>query len=467
MKKASTTESTGLIGTLVGGLLVIPFYKLYTSQPFGIPDWIWLVSGLCLVIWCNFVLGADSAIQPGSVIYFVVIYTVGTERVLPYTIARILDTGGGVLIALLLYVLFPSKHDREKGVSLLTFWAETKYAFKSYINKNRTSRKKERENFGAEDENFSTIISKIKDNCEYKVDALGSIIAFKKGKKRTNKKVMICAHMDEVGFIITDITDDGYLKFAPVGGIDARIVADRKVTINNINGVIGLKPIHLLSSDEKEKAVSFKNLFIDIGAKDKSDAEKFVSLGDFAYFSSNYYEFGEGFIKTKALDDRIGCMLMIELINSDLEYDTYFCFNVQEEVGLRGSKCTSFDIQPDISVILESTTAADLCGVTGGDRVCVLGDGPVISFMDGRTVYDKTLYNLARKTADDNNIPAQTKTAIAGGNDAGSIQTSGKGSKVIAISLPSRYIHSSSSVVKSDDIENTKLLNKLLPKLYD
>ena len=415
-----------------------------------------------------FALGADSAIQPGSVIYFVVIYTVGTERVLPYTIARILDTGGGVLIALLLYVLFPSKHDREKGVSLLTFWAGTKDAFKSYINKNRTSRKKERENFGAEDENFFTIISKIKDNCEYKVDALGSIIAFKKGKKRTNKKVMICAHMDEVGFIITDITDDGYLKFAPVGGIDARIVADRKVTINNINGVIGLKPIHLLSSDEKEKAVSFKNLFIDIGAKDKSDAEKFVSLGDFAYFSSDYYEFGEGFIKAKALDDRIGCMLMIELINSTLEYDTYFCFNVQEEVGLRGSKCTSFDIQPDISVILESTTAADLCGVTGGDRVCVLGDGPVISFMDGRTVYDKTLYKLARKTADDNNIPAQTKTAIAGGNDAGSIQTSGKGSKVIAISLPSRYIHSSSSVVKSEDIENTrKLLNKLLPKLYD
>lgn len=155
-------NSTGMIGTLVGGLLVIPFYELYTSQPFGIPDWIWLVSGLCLVsgVFCT---GCDSAIQPGSVIYFVVIYTVGTERVLPYTIARILDTGGGVLITLLLYVLFPSKHDREKGVSLLTFWAETKDAFKSYINKNRTSRKKERENFGAEDENFSTIISKIKD----------------------------------------------------------------------------------------------------------------------------------------------------------------------------------------------------------------------------------------------------------------------------------------------------------------
>ena len=152
-----------VIGTLVGGLLVIPFYELYTSQPFGIPDWIWIVSGLCLVIWCNFALGADSAIQPGSVIYFVVIYTVGTERVIPYTIARILDTGCGVLITLLLYVLWPSKYDREKGVSLRTFLTETKYDFKSYINKNRKSRKKERENFGVDDEKCFEFLSKIKD----------------------------------------------------------------------------------------------------------------------------------------------------------------------------------------------------------------------------------------------------------------------------------------------------------------
>ncbi len=140
-----------VIGTLVGGLLVIPFYELYIRQLFGIPDWIWLVLGLCLVLWCNFALGADSAIQPGSVIYFVVIYTVGTERVLPYTIARIIDTGVGVLIALLLYAIFPSKYDRENGVSIKTFWTETKESFKSYINKNRTLRKKERENFGTED----------------------------------------------------------------------------------------------------------------------------------------------------------------------------------------------------------------------------------------------------------------------------------------------------------------------------
>lgn len=314
------------------------------------------------------------------------------------------------------------------------------------------------------------VINEIKDYCDYKIDNLGSIIAFKNGKKVPNRSVSINAHMDEVGFIITGITDEGYLRFAPVGGIDSRVCLDRVVSIgvNGLKGIIGDKAMHLLSSDERKTAPSFDKLLIDIGAKDKEDAEKYVSLGDNAYFVSDYYEFGNGFIKSKALDDRIGVMLMIELIKSDLEFDTTFCFNVQEEVGLRGSKCTSYQVQSDVSLILESTTAADLDGVSGCDRVCVLGNGPVVSFMDGRTIYDKSLYNLAMDVAKQNNIPCQTKTAIAGGNDAGAIQTSGKGSRVIAISLPSRYIHSASSVVKKEDIENTrKLIKELLPKLYD
>ena len=312
------------------------------------------------------------------------------------------------------------------------------------------------------------IINEIKDYCEYEIDSLGSIIAYKKGKKTADKKIMLCAHMDEVGFIITDIDENGMLSFAPVGGIDPRVTYDRAVEINGIKGVIGLPPVHLISDEEKKKAPDFKHLRIDIGANNREEAEKFVSLGDYAYFVSEYYEYGDGYVKSKALDDRIGCMLLIELIKSELEYNTYFCFNVQEEVGLRGSTCTSYQVQSDISVILESTTAADLCGVTGSERVCVLGDGPVISFMDGRTVYDSELYNLARKTADENNIKSQTKTAIAGGNDAGAIQISGKGSRVLAISLPCRYIHSGSSVVKKSDIEETRrLLKALLPRLYD
>lgn len=312
------------------------------------------------------------------------------------------------------------------------------------------------------------IIHEIKDFCEYRVDALGSVIAYKKGKKQPLKKVMLSAHMDEVGFIITYITDDGYLKFHPVGGIDARVVIDRVVRVGDRIGVIGAKAVHLLSDDEKKTAPGFSDLYIDIGAENREDAEKYVSLGDFAYFESDYCEFGNGFIKAKALDDRIGCLLLMELIKSDLEYDTYFCFNVQEEVGLRGALCSSYQVQSDISIVLEATTAADLCGVAGGERCCILGNGPVVSFMDGRTVYDKALYNLAFTTAEENHLKIQTKTTVAGGNDAGAIQTSGKGSRVLAVSLPCRYIHSGASTVKKSDIEETKkFLKAYLRKIYD
>lgn len=314
------------------------------------------------------------------------------------------------------------------------------------------------------------IINEIKEYSTYEVDNLGSVIAYKKGKKKPNKTVCINAHMDEVGFIITGITSDGYLRFAPVGGIDTKVCLDRAVTVgeNRINGVIADKAYHLLEDSEKDKAPSFDKLLIDIGAKSETEAQSVVSLGDFAYFESDYTELGNGYIKAKALDDRIGCMLMIELIKSELEYDTVFCFNVQEEVGLRGSKCTSFAVGADISIVLEATTAGDLDGVTGADRVCVLGNGGVVSFMDNRTIYDRELYKLAMNTALENNIPVQTKTAVAGGNDAGSIQTSGKGAKVMALSLPCRYIHSPSSVVKKSDIDNTrKLLKEILKKIYD
>lgn len=139
-----------LIGTIVGGVLVIPFYWLYTNQPFGISDWFWLVVGLCLVLWCNLALGADSAIQPGTVMYFVVMFTVGEERVLFYTIARILDTGGGVIIALLITILLPSKYDKENGLCFFSLRKQIAYAFRSYLNKNQIFREKEQENFGTE-----------------------------------------------------------------------------------------------------------------------------------------------------------------------------------------------------------------------------------------------------------------------------------------------------------------------------
>lgn len=312
------------------------------------------------------------------------------------------------------------------------------------------------------------IIEKIRGKCDYKVDALGSVIAFKKGKKTPDKKVMLCAHMDEVGFIITHITDEGYLKFSPVGGIDAEAVLTRRLSINGKTGVVGAKAVHLMSSDEKESVPKFSDFLLDIGAENKAEAEKYVQPGDYAYFVSDYCEFGDGFVKAKALDDRIGCMLLIELIHSDLEYDTYFCFNVQEEVGLRGAACTSYSVKPDIAVVLESTTAADIEGVSGAERCCVLGNGPVISYMDGRTVYDRELYQKAVRLAENNGIKAQTKTKIAGGNDAGAVQTSAGGCRVAAVSLPCRYIHTGASVVKKSDIEETRrFLKVFLTALYD
>ena len=141
---------------------------------------------------------------------------------------------------------------------------------------------------GREEAVRNYIIEKIKDKCEYSVDALGSVIAFKKGRKAPDKKVLVAAHTDEVGFIVTDICDDGYLSFAPVGGIDAAVVLGRRVDINGIKGVVGAKAVHLLSDDEKKNEPAFDKLAIDIGAADKAEAEKAVSIGDCAYFDSDF-----------------------------------------------------------------------------------------------------------------------------------------------------------------------------------
>ena len=300
------------------------------------------------------------------------------------------------------------------------------------------------------------------------VDAMGSVIAFKKGKRTPEKRVMLSAHMDEVGFIITGATEEGYLQFAPVGGINPSVVLGRRLALENGGyGMVGTVPIHLLHEDVREKVPSFDELLIDVGAADKQTAEMMAPVGSFAYFSESYVAFGDGKICAKALDDRIG-MLMIQLLQSELEADTWFCFQVQEEVGLRGAACTGSRVQPDRVLVLEATTAADLDGVTGDKRVCVLGDGPVVSFMDGATIYDRALYRMARETADENGIPSQTKTAIAGGNDAGALQQAGQGSAALAVSLPCRYIHSGASVVQQSDIDATRaLLAALLPKLYD
>lgn len=305
------------------------------------------------------------------------------------------------------------------------------------------------------------IISKIKLVCDYSIDNLGNLICFKKGKKKPKKKLMICAHMDEVGLIVTYIRADGTLAFGTVGGIDPSVIIGRQVRIgkNRITGVVGSTAVHNLSKEARDKAPEADSLYIDIGADSKEEAEKYVSLGDCVYFDSEFTELGSSRVKAKALDDRAGCALMIKLLHEKPEYDTYFVFNVQEEIGLRGSTVSAFSVAPDFAIVLEATTAADIDGVSGAKRVCVLGDGPVVSFMDKRTIYDKELYQLAFDIA-----TCQTKTMIAGGNDAGAIHTSGNGIRTIAISVPCRYLHSPSSVIEMSDLESSYKLVKILAR---
>ncbi len=310
------------------------------------------------------------------------------------------------------------------------------------------------------------IIEKIRDKCDYSVDNLGNITAFRKGKKTPEKKLMIAAHMDEVGMIVTSVRSDGTLTFETVGGIDSAVIIGKRVKIgkNGLSGVVGSKAIHKLSAEEREKAPKISDLYIDFGAADKAEAEKYVSAGECVYFDSEFMEFGNNRIKSKAIDDRAGCALMLRLIEEEPEYDTFFVFNVQEEIGLRGSTVSAFSLQPDIAIVLEATTAADIDGADGAAKVCTINGGPVVSFMDRSTMYDKELYKTAFETAKENEIKCQTKSMIAGGNDSGAIHISGKGVRTIAVSLPCRYLHSPSCVISKQDFDDAYRLVKLMMK---
>lgn len=308
------------------------------------------------------------------------------------------------------------------------------------------------------------IISRIGDKAEITVDNLGNVIAFAKGEKAPKNKVMVSAHMDEVGMIVTYINPDGTIKVSPVGGIDPRVVFGRRVKIGKtgIFGVVGGKAVHNLSADERKKSVPFDKLVIDIGCDSREETEKLVALGDSVRFVSEFAEYGDGYVKCKAIDDRAGCAVTLRLIEEGVPYDTYFTFVVQEEIGLRGAVCAAYTVNPDYAVVLEATTAADIPSASGADRVCELGKGPVVSFMDRHTMYDKELYKLAFEIAEENGLPCQTKTRVAGGNDAGAIHVSRGGVKTCAVSLPCRYLHSPSCVIKREDFENAYTLTKLI-----
>ena len=240
-----------------------------------------------------------------------------------------------------------------------------------------------------------------------RTDALGNLIVFKKGTKTTGHKLLMAAHMDEVGLIVTHVTDEGYLKFDFVGGVDRRVAIGKSVVLGDqaIQGIIGLKAIHLVSREERKKTPKTDAMYIDIGAKNKEEALKLVQPGTYGSFIGEPEAFGNGLLKAKAIDDRVGCAIMLALMKEELPMDVTFAFTAQEEVGTRGAFGAAFSVSPEIALVLETTTAADLPNVEEHRKVCAPGKGPVISYMDGGTIYDRGLFEDLRRLAEDNHIP--------------------------------------------------------------
>lgn len=304
--------------------------------------------------------------------------------------------------------------------------------------------------------------------CETSYDKMGNLIAKKQGKMRPKTHVTLYAHADEVGLIISKIQPDGFLRFKTVGGIDPRVLLSKVVYIGEkrVRGVIGIKAVHLQTKEAREKAGSIDQMYIDIGAKDESDAKEVVALGDYASFDDEAVYFGDRHICVKALDDRAGCAAIIETMCEDLLYDITAVFTVQEEIGTRGARIGAYEALGGVSVIVETTTCADFDGVPENKKVTRLGHGPAISFIDNSTFYDSRLVKLALSCANENKITHQVKQSGAGGNDAGAVSLGYGGNKVLSISMPCRYLHSPSSVISLNDYDNTKrLLSALINKL--
>lgn len=294
---------------------------------------------------------------------------------------------------------------------------------------------------------------------EIKLDKIGNLIVHKKG---IGPKILIDTHMDEIGFIITGFNDDGTLRFSPLGGVNSKVIPSKVVYIgeNMTPGVIGLKPIHLQGKEERKQALKYSDFSIDIGANSKEDAKNYIELGDFIVFDTLYDEFGEGFIKGKAFDDRIGCSVLVEILKENYNCDLYGVFNVQEEIGERGAYVSAYQINADIGIALEGTICADLPNIENHLKATELKKGPAISIMDKTSIFNEDISEDLIKIAQKNNIPYQRRKSTMGGNDAGAIHGVLNGAKISTISVPCRYIHSSLSVASLEDYINTISLLK-------
>jgi putative aminopeptidase FrvX len=296
------------------------------------------------------------------------------------------------------------------------------------------------------------------------VDKLENVVAVKRGKKNA-PKVMLAAHMDEVGLMVKTITKEGFLQFTKMGGIDDRILLAQKVIVytskGTLDGIIGSKPPHIQKEDERKKIITYDELFIDIGATNKDDAaKKGVKVGDAIGFDQKYAKIGEGTVIGKAFDDRVGCAIMIETLKllEKTDCTVYAVGTVQEEVGLRGAGTAAFTIAPDVAIALDVTVAGDVPGVREIDTTIKMGGGPALSVTDSGLITHPKVLRLLLDTAEENKIPYQLETGLMGSTDAARISLTREGVPSGTVSIGTRYIHSPIGMLSLKDAENcTKL----------
>lgn len=306
---------------------------------------------------------------------------------------------------------------------------------------------------------------------EYRVDAMGNLIACKRPRaagRHAPLKVMLAAHMDEIGFIITHIDDAGLLHFEKVGGIDDRILLGKNLLIGaaGVPGVIGSKPRHRTSESERKKTVSSSELVVDIGAHSRADAARVVTPGDYAAFASGFAPMGENCVRGKALDDRVGCALLVELLRGAYPFELYGAFTTQEEIGSRGARAAGYAIDPDIAIILEATISDESPDASDKPPITRLGGGPALTLADRGLLANRRLVSLLAETAQETSIPFQYKQPLVGGTDGGQIHRVRDGVATAVVSVAARYIHSPAAMISMQDYDHTlKLLQAVLPRL--
>lgn len=312
------------------------------------------------------------------------------------------------------------------------------------------------------------LLAELKDmGLDPQLDRMGNVVVVKQGTKGADApRVMVAAHMDEVGLLVANATEEGFLRTLPVGGVDSRVVISKRVLCGDeaIPGVIGAMAIHLQTAEDRKHVLSYDDIYVDIGAKDKAEAEAKCPKGTYITFDTDYVEFGEGCVSAKALDDRVGCYNLLRVLREEYPCTVVAVFTSEEEVGCRGAKGAAFAQEPDMGIVLEGTTCNDLGNVPEPEQVCKVGAGVAVSFMDRSSIGNRSLFQKTLRLGEEQGIACQVKGSVSGGNDAGEIQLARAGVPTLVLSVPCRSIHSPSSVCKLSDVDAQLALVQALLK---